>query len=79
MADRHLGVVLDDEVLPTVGATGSHRDHVEAHLPVRHAPEPRPDGTVVEGAALHYLRRNYLVPAPLQPPQPLVDGEHALG
>src|SRR5215212_1047778 len=76
-ADRHLGVVLDNEVLPANFPPDGH--DVEAHLPVRHAPEAGGDRGVVERAALYDLCRDDLVLAALQPPQPLVYGEHALG
>ena len=70
-ADGHLGIVLDDQILPPAVAIYCH--DVETHLPVRHVPESNGDGGIKEGTALYDLSRDHLFIASLETPQELVD------
>ena len=77
----HLGVLLDDEVLPAAGlarppALDSH--DVEGDLAHRHGAEAVRGRDVVEDARLDNLPRDYLLLARLKPPQELVHGAHPL-
>src|SRR5215208_606463 len=75
--DRHLGIVLDDEMLPLAGPAGTlDGDYVEAHLPVWDVPESGWDRRVEEGAALDDLLGDDLIFSGLQALEPLVDREH---
>src|SRR5215208_7458460 len=76
-ADRHLGILFDDQVLPAL--TALNGDGIECYLAHGHGTETVLPGRVVEDAALDDLPWDDLLLACFEAAQEQVDGAQALG